>query len=257
MSKSSSERELIRSLKEELEAKSQQCREYEEQIERYENQIQAFEQKIDHISVMNRWKIGEYLHDSLAQKLNYAKILLSFLKKDPTKAVAELEDQCNEVLRLLDEGIREVRDLSHDIIPVEIGREGCVKAFKYLQEQVENRHQILCELEIGEVVKGDMSEDVVSNLYLIAQEAIKNAVAHGEADIVRVALFRHEGELYMHVKDNGKGYKSSDKGGVGLDIMNYRAKEMEGRFRIRSVKEEDDEFSTYVTCTIPLSKIGG
>ena len=234
------EREKYNKLKKELKAKTEKCREYEE--------------KMAHISVLDRWKIGEYLHDSLAQKLNYTKILMNLLKQKINEENTELIDQCNEILNMIDQGINEVRDLSHDIIPVDIGKEGIIDAFNYLKKQVETRHDINCELETGRIIEKDIHKNVISNLYLIAQEAIKNAIAHGLAKKVKIALFEHEGQLYMHVKDDGKGFEPTGKGGVGLVIMKYRAEEMGGTFRIRKAKEADD-YSTYVTCNIPLKSL--
>lgn len=235
-----SEKEKYNKLKEELKAKTEKCREYEA--------------KIAHISVLDRWKVGEYLHDSLAQKLNYTKILMNLLKKNIPEENTELIDQCNEVLGMIDEGINEVRDLSHEIIPVDIGKEGLINAFNYLKKQVETRHGIGCELETGKITKKNIHQNVISNLYLIAQEAIKNAIVHGVAKKVKIAIFEHRGQLYMHVKDDGKGFEPTDKGGVGIDIMKYRAEEMGGNFRIRKAKEGDD-YSTYVTCNLPFERL--
>lgn len=248
--------EDINVLKEQLKAKTNQCRQYQEEIAEYKQEVADLEKKIVQISVMDRWKIGEYLHDSLAQKLNYAKILINFVKKDSSVGSSEMAEQCNEILTLIDEGINEVRDLSHDLIPAEVGKEGINDAFVYLRDQIESRHQITCELEISGIAEESIHNEVVLNLYLIAQEAIKNAIAHGEADNVRVALFKHERQLYMHVKDDGKGFDPNEKGGIGLSIMAYRADKMGGTFRIRPAKE-GEEYSTYVTCTVPLDALGG
>lgn len=224
-----------------------------ERLVELEEQCRQYEKKLSELNVVNRWKVGEYLHDSLAQKLNYAKILVQLLKKDIPGKKNELSGRCNEVLRLIDEGIQEVRDLSHDIIPV-IGKEGIVKAFQNLKNQTEMRHDITCNLETGEVTKKPIERKVTENLYLIAQEAIKNAVTHGEAKHLKVALFEHKRQLYLHVKDDGIGFEPTEEGGVGLDIMKYRAEEIGGTFRIRPAKTGED-YSTYVTCTIPLEKL--
>lgn len=251
-----SESEIVKALKRQLEEKTERCRRYEKEIADFKTEIEKYEEKLNHLSIMNRWKIGEYLHDNLAQKLNYAKILVSFLRDDLSRDIEGLDEKFNEVLILIDEGIKEVRDLSHDIIPAEIGDQGIIKAFTYLKNQVEARHRVECELEAGKVTERDIPKGVVNSLYLTAQEAVKNAVTHGEASKIKIALFEHEEQLYMHIKDNGRGFEpsSEEDGGVGLDIMRFRAKEMGGTFRIRGARE-GEPFSTYVTCTVPLEKI--
>lgn len=234
------ESENIKILKKRLEAKTEQCRKYEE--------------KLAEVSVIKRWKLGEYLHDNLAQKLNYAKILTNFLKENLPESQTDLIEQCDEILSLIDEGARDARDLSHDIIPIEIEKEGVAEAFTHLKDQAEKRHGVSCVVETGEVAKKVDRREITSNLYLIAQEAIKNAIVHGEATNVKIALFEHDGQLYLHVKDDGKGFDPSEKGGIGLDLMKYRAEETGGTFRIRDAKE-NEEYATYVTCTLPLKSL--
>ena len=71
--------------------------------------------------------------------------------------------------------------------------------------------------------------------YRIAQEALTNAVRHGEADHVSVVLARDPSGLRLVVTDDGTGFDPrTASGGVGLHSMRERAAELGGSFALTS-----------------------
>lgn len=205
-------------------------------------------------SIMERWEIGKYLHDNLSQKLVYAKILVNLLKEKLLNNNIDANDELNEIMWIIEKSAREVRELSHDIIPMNVEKEGISQAFEYLKEQAV-KQGVECRLETGDIIHKINRRKIATNLYHIAQEAIKNAMIHGEANNIKIALFEHNGQLYLHIKDDGKGISSetdvSQEGGIGITIMKHRAEEIGGTLRIRSAEKTAD-FNTYVTCTVPI-----
>lgn len=157
---------------------------------------------------------------------------------------------------ILDESIKEVRDLSHDIIPMDVEKEGVGQAFQHLKLQAEKQHGVNCTLETEEKILYKINRrEVATNLYNITQEAIKNAIIHGEAENIKIALIEHKEQLYLHIKDDGKGFTSSnEKSGMGLKIMKHRAEEMGGRFRTKEA-EDRSMYSTIITCSLPLKAL--
>lgn len=118
--------EEIERLKKELRAKTEKCRRYESEMANN--------------SIVDRWKIGKYLHDNLAQKLTFAKIMLCLLREKIAGKDIDAAAEFEEIIGIIDEGAQDVRNLSHEIIPVNIEKEGISEAFKYLEEQVKTRH---------------------------------------------------------------------------------------------------------------------
>ena len=70
-----------------------------------------------------------------------------------------------------------------------------------------------------------LTADIEANLLSIAQEAINNAIKHGKARKVILALEPHRGNIRLGITDDGVGFPSElkDNGGMGLQIMKYRA----------------------------------
>ena len=71
-----------------------------------------------------------------------------------------------------------------------------------------------------------MDKTVSLHLYYIAQEAISNAIKHGQATSVTVAIDESADRLVLTIRDNGNGFQSPPVGasGMGIRIMRYRAR---------------------------------
>lgn len=232
--------EEIRRLKKKLKRQTEKCRRYERDMVNN--------------SIVDRWKVGKYLHDNLAQKLTYTKILISFIKEKIGNSENEITADLDKALQIISEQTCEVRDLSHDIIPANVEKGEVYQAFKDLIEHTQSQYKVKCSLEGDEMLRKINSRKAATNLYHITQEAVKNAVNHGEAEKIKISVLKHGDQLHFHIKDDGKGFSYSDKkAGMGITIMKHRVEEMGGNFGIR--KAEDDDFTTCVVCFLPLGKL--
>jgi two-component system CheB/CheR fusion protein len=74
-----------------------------------------------------------------------------------------------------------------------------------------------------------------NNLYRIAQEAITNALKHGHCKNISIGLGAVDEEVILTVKDDGVGFPDGREysSGMGLHIMNYRAKMIGASLDIR------------------------
>ena len=74
------------------------------------------------------------------------------------------------------------------------------------------------------------------HLYLIAQEAVHNAVKHGAAARIVITLDYTEQGGELTVEDNGQGFaagrQDDREGGSGLRIMRHRAEVFGGELAI-------------------------
>jgi len=99
-----------------------------------------------------------------------------------------------------------------------------MSGLKELAEKTGKLFGIRCRFVCEEtVLVPDLS--VATHLFRIAQEAVSNAVKHGEASEVLIRLeVGHENALLV-VTDDGVGIPeaSARSGGMGLQIMKYRA----------------------------------
>lgn len=244
----------LKKLREENKKLKKELNSLKEENKKKDDKIRKFKENLSQKSVIERWKIGKYLHDNLAQQLTSAKISISLLKDELSKE--NLTTACADVLDILDESIEEVRDLSHDIIPMEVEKEGVRQTLEYLKNQAERRHGVNIILEIEDIIDKINNRKVATNLYHIVQEAIKNAIAHGEAQNIEIELSEHDQQVYLHIKDDGKGFDATNgSNGMGITIMQHRTKEIDGECNIKNI--EDDDYATCVTCVFSLGSLKG
>lgn len=80
-----------------------------------------------------------------------------------------------------------------------------------------------------------------THLYHIAREAVNNAVKHSRGTQVRLSLEKggldgEPGQVHLCISDNGQGirYEGGKARGIGMQIMEYRAKIIDARFYVES-----------------------
>ena len=95
-----------------------------------------------------------------------------------------------------------------------------------------------------------MSPEVANHLYRIAQEAVRNAVRHGQARTIRLHLTSARAKVSLAIADDGVGMSAEaiDAPGMGLKIMQYRARILGGEVRFESVEPR----GTRVVCDCPV-----
>jgi len=93
--------------------------------------------------------------------------------------------------------------------------------------------------------------DTAMHLYRIAQEAVGNAIKHGQAKNIVMRLETSETGKVLCVADDGKGLPSRMNGaGMGLRIMRYRAECIGARLDVR----RGETGGTIVRCLIPVEE---
>src|SRR5690625_4065531 len=97
-----------------------------------------------------------------------------------------------------------------------------------------------------------LSETVEEHVFRIVQEALSNILRHANATTVKIEVFTRSRELFLHIRDNGKGFDieedSDKKTSYGLKTMRERTEELGGRFTIRTNIDE----GTYIDIRIPM-----
>jgi two-component system, NarL family, sensor kinase len=104
-------------------------------------------------------------------------------------------------------------------------------------------------MELSDV--GALPENVESELYRIASEALSNVHKHAGAREVSLRLQKIRGRLRLTVADAGRGFRvrGARRQGFGLVGIDDRARLLGGRAAIRSVPGR----GTTVTVTVPVA----
>ena len=206
------------------------------------------EKEILNVSEQERRRIGQDLHDGLGQMLTGIGLLSQDLARQLREEGHERADDMVEITEHVKEADQYARDLSHGLIPVDVEANGLPEALRRLANNAERLFSVDCTFqEVEQALIHDNTR--ATHLYRIAQEAVNNAVRHGEADRIRLVLAAGDEQIRLQVRDDGAGFEDGDltDAGMGVRIMNYRARIIGGALDISSALGE----GTVVTCTLP------
>lgn len=181
-------------------------------------------------------RIGADLHDGLGQELTGLACLATALRDRLRARVPAEAEQAELIARLANEATVKSRALAHGLSPVTLEVHGLASALEDLVLQSQRLHGIECQFSLrGESPEVDHLAAI--HLYRIAQEAIHNAVKHGNARHVHVGLISRPSRHRLLILDNGAGFDAhadSNHGGRGLRLMSYRANMLGGTLSVRS-----------------------
>jgi signal transduction histidine kinase len=119
---------------------------------------------------------------------------------------------------------------------------------------VRKTFQIACHFTAKGVLP-KLPHHAASQLYKIAQDAIGNAIKHGNATMISLCLFSEPGQVRLMVKDNGLPFINTRNpgDGTGWRIMHSRAGLIGATLEITPQEGQ----GMVVTCTLPVSKADG
>ena len=175
-----------------------------------------------------RRRIARDLHDGVGQMMSAAKMNLSLLE-ERIPFGSEEKNSFDKALALVDESCKEVRSVSHNMMPNALIKTGLASAVRTFIEQIESP-----SLKVQLYTEGlneSINKNTESVLYRVLQECVNNVVKHAKASNLDIALIKDETGINATIEDNGKGFDTSDKNkftGIGLDNMQKRISFLKG-----------------------------
>lgn len=177
-----------------------------------------------------RRRIAQDLHDGVGQLLSAAKLNLSNLE---SKIKVETEDQkvaMQNALTLVDDSVKEVRAVSHNMMPNTLIKLGLGSAVREFITKLGNAPTLKVDLEIVGL-DTRLNDQVETVLYRVIQEIVNNIIKHAKASQISMQLIRHETELNVMIEDNGIGFdtnKLDTFDGIGLKGIQTRIEFLNG-----------------------------
>jgi signal transduction histidine kinase len=156
-------------------------------------------------------------------------------------------------LQQLDDDIANLRGLITELRPAALDQLGLAAALESLTDrgassEIDVDVDVDLDWEQGRAAKRWTSE-LETAVYRIVQESLTNAIRHGCARRVAVAVGDSDREVYVTVRDDGTGFDpAGTAGGFGLPGMRERAELLGGTIEIHSSPGS----GTTVTATMPL-----
>jgi PAS domain S-box-containing protein len=187
-----------------------------------------------------RRRISRELHDQVGQILTAVKMNLHALQQTCTQPETLSSIAVN--LKVIDEAVDQVRDLSVDLRPLLLDDFGLVVALRWYLERQTRSIGIPAKFVSGSLDEYDrFSSELETACFRIVQEGVTNIVRHARANRISIRLERVVSDLILLITDDGAGFDArllrSGTAGIatlGLRGMEERAQAVGGTITIDS-----------------------
>ena len=200
------------------------------------------------ISEREQQRIGRDFHDGLGQQLHGLSFLAALLEKHLREDGSPRAIEAKQLTQHILDSLELTRSLLHGLQPVESTANGLMAGLNELALHTSKLFKIDCRFDCPTRVLSQRHSMAI-HLYRIAQEAVNNAVKHGKPSSIRIKLEAKHPGIIIRVCDNGIGIdeKHRDGHGMGLQIMKYRAKVLNGSLLVKKRRSGGTE----VLCSVP------
>lgn len=196
-----------------------------------------------------RERLGQELHDGLVQELTGIGMLLHVLEQKLKQPAPEEAKEARRLCLLLEQAHGNARDLAKSFYPVELEQHGLLAALEEIAQRTQQQFGVACVVQADSPATAVVKDATSVQLFRIAQEAVQNAGKHSHAKKILIQLARKDGAWHLTVKDDGVGLPDSrgKEGGMGLRIMQYRARIIQGRMSVSNAEGG----GVVVSCSAP------
>lgn len=189
-----------------------------------------------------RERLSRDMHDQLGPQLNAIAMYADSIKTND----AALKVSLDEIKEELWNSVKEVRNISHDLMSTSLRKYGLIEAIKKLIARNKSGLNIELESDTDTELLSDLQ---ISSLYNIIKELVYNTIKHAEASkaMIKFEVNSDSKTFFFTYKDNGKGNANFNQKevGIGLNNIRTRVKIMDGKV--------DFDMSNGFLCTIKFA----
>ena len=191
------------------------------------------ERALHEIREAERRRISRDLHDGVLQDLTYALQSMQLARR--LAGDGEWSEERDREVDTLRRAVGGLRDAIYDLRVDDVRERPFVRSLEAL---VELNRQMSPEREVELVVEEGYTEEPSGaagvEVLRIVQEALANVRRHSRARRASVTLGVEDGEVWVEVRDDGRGFDPDIVPGVGLEGMKERAISLGGELEIES-----------------------
>lgn len=176
-----------------------------------------------------RKRIAGDLHDGVGQMMSAAKMNLSAFEDRIQFATTEDKLGYEKLIALVDESCKEVRAVSHNMMPNALLKAGLASAVKEFIDKIDSR--VLKVNLYSEGLNERLDGNVETVLYRVIQECVNNVIKHSGANQLEISLVKDADGIAVTIEDNGKGFDTTQKSkfeGIGLKNIKTRIEYLKG-----------------------------
>ena len=194
-----------------------------------------------------RKRIAADLHDGIGQLFSVVKMNLNGLFERTAIDKTEHKFMAERTMALVDESCRELRAISHQMMPDNRAQSGIVADINNFIGNMDKEKLSVAFEAVGFTERLDSNEEII--LYRVIQESVNNVIKHANASELKIYLEKNNSEIKAVIKDNGRGFDASHPratDGIGLKNIKARIQYLNGNVKFASVPGTGTEISINV-----------
>lgn len=176
-----------------------------------------------------RQRIAKDLHDGVGQMMSAAKMNLSAFESELKFNSEDQRKSFEKVINLVDESCREVRTVSHIMMPNALLKNNLGDAIREFTGKLNQK-----DLKVVVYTEGldqRLDSNMETMIYRVVQECVNNTIKHAGASTLDISLIRDKDGISGTIEDNGKGFDSTDQDklkGIGIKNISSRIEYLKG-----------------------------
>jgi two-component system NarL family sensor kinase len=182
-----------------------------------------------------RTRIAKDLHDGVGQMMSAARMNLSSFYNTAKIEDGDQSRSLVNIIQLVDDSCKEVRAVSHSMMPSALLNKGLSAAVEELTAKISNKELPVSLYSQGFSERLNTTTETI--LFRVIQECINNSIKHAEASTLHISLIHDNDGVSITIEDNGKGFskdRQQNEDGMGLSNIKSRIQFLKGTVDIDS-----------------------
>lgn len=201
-----------------------------------ESSLKTLSGRLIEAQEQERRRIARDLHDDINQRLAILNIEFQRLADDPPESPTLLRERIQQLGARASEISSEVSAITQELHSPKLELLGIVAAIRSFADEIKKHQNISVDFQHRDV-PARLDRNISLCLFRIFQEGLRNAEKHSCAKEVIVELIGTTNEIYLKIRDQGKGFAmeaANQSSGLGLVSMRERVALLKGWISIES-----------------------
>jgi signal transduction histidine kinase len=224
-------------------------------VERRKYQLQLQRAEQERVLERERARIAQDLHDDLGSSLTRLTLLSGLVKADKHNP-AQVEVHANKLSHAADQTVRALEEIVWAVRPGSDTLQSLIDYVAHFATELFENNSARCRMDLPSHLPAlHLPPEMRHNIFLIAKEALTNALKHSGASEVRIQARLDGSTLQIVVADDGKGFDPAalvEGRRNGMGNMRRRAAAMNAALDSQSTPGK----GTTVTLSVVLGKTG-
>jgi signal transduction histidine kinase len=220
-------------------------------LTRSRHELEGLSHRLVEAQEAERRSISRELHDEVGQTLGALLVYVGQLTNLVPPGDNILQGQIERIKSAAESAVKSIRDMALLLRPPMLDDLGLIPALEWQARETSRRSDMEVDVE-AEDLKENMPDEIKVGIYRLVQEALQNAAVHAHAKHAKVVLKQYPDKVVVEIIDDGRGFDTQRKRGMGILGMEERARQLRGIFRIDSTPGN----GTTVHAELPLAGQG-